>query len=151
MDNYILDEQLNPVQVSMEESFLVSGEEDWEDKRRMALTTFTSGERVSTVFLAIDHNHGEGTPIVFETLAFDKDGHGLDETMSRYVTFDEAILGHKRMVERICMNSLAVLVIENEYIKKRPPKLPEPPRKLEYCKESNNEILRKRFTKRIKT
>lgn len=150
MDSYILDDDLNPIPVSMEESmdWCKRNKEDWQDKKRMALTEFTCGTRVSTVFLGLDHNHGDGTPILFETLVFDK--HGDSDDMTRYTTFDNAIQGHKETVDRVCMTSPVVLVIEKEHLKQRPPKQSEPPRKLEYCKESNNSILRKRLTKRIK-
>lgn len=148
MDNYILDDDLNPVAVSMDESVnWCKDTEEWYKKKRMAVTTFTSGERVSTVFLGSDHGHDDSTPILFETLVFDEDGSGLDETMTRYATFDEAIQGHKKAVEHICMTSGVILVIEKEYIKERPPKLPVLPRKLEYCNETNVSILKRRLVK----
>jgi FKBP-type peptidyl-prolyl cis-trans isomerase 2 len=57
------------------------------------------GIEVSTVFLGVDHNHHmEGTPILFETMVF---GGELDEEQERYHTYDEAVEGHKVMVERV--------------------------------------------------
>ena len=147
MDSYILDDEFNPIAVSHDDPRnLVGDEEDWEPKRRMALTKFTSGTRVSTVFLGIDHNHGDGTPILFETMAFDDNGSDAD-MMVRYTTFDKAIQGHKQIVGKVRMLSRDSLILESEYIKERPP---VPPRKLEYYKESSNSILRRRLTKRIK-
>ena len=53
-------------------------------------------QRVSTVFLALDHNmFGGGTPILFETMIFDGPHDG---DMWRYSTWDEAKAGHERIV-----------------------------------------------------
>lgn len=46
---------------------------------------------VSTVFLGIDHNWGEGDPILFETLVFVNEKE-VDGT--RYSTYHEAKAGH---------------------------------------------------------
>lgn len=46
---------------------------------------------VSTVFLGIDHNFGEGQPILFETMIF---GGPRDQYTDRYCTWDEAKVGH---------------------------------------------------------
>jgi hypothetical protein len=66
--------------------------------RRVALTQLP-GASVSTVFLEIDHNFSpEGPPILFETMVF---GGPLDGEQERYVTWDEAVEGHKAMVKRV--------------------------------------------------
>ena len=52
---------------------------------------------VSTVFLGLDHNFGEGTPILFETMIF---GGKFDQEMDRYSTWDEAVKGHEKMVAK---------------------------------------------------
>lgn len=51
---------------------------------------------VSTVFLGLDHNYGEGKPILFETMIFGWE-HG--EYQERYCTWDEAIKGHQKAIE----------------------------------------------------
>lgn len=57
--------------------------------------------RISTVFLGIDHNFfGEGPPLLFETMVFCR-GSGRDLEMDRYATWDQAVLGHERMVKEI--------------------------------------------------
>lgn len=60
---------------------------------------------VSTVFLALDHNHtGVGPPILFETMCFaGKRGEefGDEEFFDRYATREEAKAGHERIVERV--------------------------------------------------
>ncbi|MCK5643884.1 MAG: hypothetical protein KAJ19_24015 [Gammaproteobacteria bacterium] len=145
MDSYALDDDLNPVQIAHDDSRnIIRGKEDWELRRRIALTKYTSGASVSTVFLGVDHNHGDGDPILFETLVFDDTGDDSGE-MVRYTTFNRAITGHAAMVVK--MTEKYSLTIESSYIKERPPIVP---RELEYCNETNNSILRKRFTKRIK-
>lgn len=50
---------------------------------------------VSTVFLSINHNFGEGSPILFETMIFGGDSHKYQE---RYATWDEAVAGHDEAV-----------------------------------------------------
>jgi hypothetical protein len=53
---------------------------------------------VSTVFLGVDHNWGDGPPILFETMVF----RGLlDERQWRYATWDEAAAGHARVVQAV--------------------------------------------------
>lgn len=56
------------------------------------------GGMVSTVFLGLDHGWGEGPPILFETMVF---GGPLDQEMERYCTWDEAVAGHERWVQRV--------------------------------------------------
>lgn len=57
-----------------------------------------NGVRVSTVFLGLDHNWGEGRPLIFETMVF---GGKLDQEQERYSTWDEAEAGHDAMVARV--------------------------------------------------
>jgi hypothetical protein len=65
--------------------------------RRVAWDKF-DGVEVSTVFLGLDHRFGDGPPLIFETMIF---GGQLDEETERYSTWDEAVAGHKKMVERV--------------------------------------------------
>ena len=51
--------------------------------------------RVSTVFLGLDHSHGHGEPVLFETMVF---GGKHDELMARYSTHTEALNGHREIV-----------------------------------------------------
>lgn len=66
------------------------------DQRRVALDQIAPEVRISTVFLGLNHGFG-GQPQWFETLVF---GGPLADEMDRYATFEEAIAGHSRMVER---------------------------------------------------
>lgn len=53
---------------------------------------------VSTVFLGVDHNWGDGPPILFETKVF---GGDHDEWQWRYHTWDEAAQGHAAVVAAV--------------------------------------------------
>ena len=65
------------------------------EQRRVGLTDLENGVRVSTVFLGLDHQWGDGPPLLFETLVFE----GMnDEYMERCSTWDEAVEQHKRIV-----------------------------------------------------
>jgi hypothetical protein len=57
------------------------------------------GYTVSTVFLGLDHQHGDGPPLLFETLVFGPAQH--DGDMDRCSTWDEAEAMHERMVAKI--------------------------------------------------
>lgn len=55
---------------------------------------------VSTIFLMVDHNWlKRGPPILFETMAFDKDGKPLRQ--QRYSTYDEARAGHEAICKEL--------------------------------------------------
>ena len=54
--------------------------------------------RISTVFLGLNHQWGDGPPLLFETLVF---GGKFNDEMDRYSTWEEAKKGHAEMVERV--------------------------------------------------
>lgn len=65
---------------------------------RVALT-YVGDVRISTVYLfGIDHQFGDGPPLLYETLVFDG---LLDGEMKRYTTQKQAKAGHKAMVKRV--------------------------------------------------
>jgi hypothetical protein len=66
-------------------------------KRVLARTRVDDQTEVSTVFLGLDHNWGDGRPILWETLVF---GGPLDGEMYRYETRLQAQRGHDEMVEK---------------------------------------------------
>jgi len=79
----------------------VTSMEEWAktfdiDNRRVALTEMPNGDRISTVFLAMDHGWRSPVPILFETMIF---GGEHDQYCERYATWEEAEEGHKRAVE----------------------------------------------------
>lgn len=63
---------------------------------------------ISTVFLGLDHGFGQGEPLLFETMIFDKkqpvkgmNGSYESVYMMRYTNYDEAFATHQHMVERL--------------------------------------------------
>lgn len=101
---YILDDDGNPV----EEPEVLVWAKWFEEHRRetqIAQTIFPWG-RVSTIFLAMDHNYMEMVvlpeqpvykPILWETMIF---GGELDMEQCRYRSREEAIEGHAEWVKR---------------------------------------------------
>jgi len=69
-----------------------------ESQSRRVAETKTNNAYISTVFLGIDHQFGDGPPLVFETMVF---GGPLDDEQDRYSTWDEAVAGHAAMVKRV--------------------------------------------------
>ena len=67
------------------------------NSRRVAMTEIC-GAQISTVFLGINHNFGDGPPLLFESLIF---GSPHDGEQRRYSTWDEAEKGHIEMVEMV--------------------------------------------------
>jgi len=54
--------------------------------------------RVSTVFLGLDHQHGKGPPLLYETMIF---GGPHDEYQRRYTTRQQALEGHASAVQLV--------------------------------------------------
>jgi hypothetical protein len=54
---------------------------------------------ISTVFLGRDHSFGDGPPMVFETMLFTDDDR--NDFTWRYSTWDEAVAGHRAVVEAV--------------------------------------------------
>ena len=65
-----------------------------DDSRRVEFTQINGDIGVSTVFLGLDHQWGNGPPLLFETMVF---GGELDGEQERYSTWEEAIEGHENM------------------------------------------------------
>ena len=72
---------------------------DFEKDRKVAREVLPDGKEVSTVFLGLNHNYGDGPPLIFETMVFSETGEG-DLDMERYSTEEQALKGHKEMVEK---------------------------------------------------
>lgn len=94
---YILDENKNIVEVDL---FKWA---EWFSKadRHVGLTDI-AGLKVSTVFLGIDHNFGDGPPLLFETMVFGapQDSYWYDFQM-RWATYEQASKGHQNTVQII--------------------------------------------------
>jgi hypothetical protein len=65
----------------------------------VAKTTLPDGKLVSTVWLGIDHQFGNGPPLIFETMVFPADSYS-DLDCERYSTETEALAGHEAMVKK---------------------------------------------------
>jgi len=63
----------------------------------VAQTELPEGE-VSTVWLGLDHQFGDGPPLIFETMVF---GGELDQECERYSTEEEAKAGHERWIQKV--------------------------------------------------
>jgi len=68
------------------------------DYRRILETTLPDGKWVSTVWLGINHQFGQGPPLIFETMVFESRDNLSDIACQRYSTEDDAIIGHQEMV-----------------------------------------------------
>lgn len=64
----------------------------FDDIRRVALTE-RDGVAVSTVWLGLDHQYGDGPPLIFETMILDGPNAG---DLWRYATEEDALKGHER-------------------------------------------------------
>lgn len=92
---YVLDDENRPVP---EHDFSAWG--TWRRNARRHLGDDTiAGVRVSTVFLAFDHQFGNGPPLLYETMVFGApDG---DERQCRYATREEALAGHAEALAEV--------------------------------------------------
>lgn len=72
--------------------------------RHVGDDTLTTGERVSTVFLGVDHQFGDGPPLLFESMVFNSDR--FDGDMIRYSTWEEAEAGHQFILDVLSGKSL---------------------------------------------
>lgn len=61
--------------------------------RLVEYTELPAGGWVSTVWLGLDHNWGDGPPLIFESLDFPARDH-----LRRYSTIEEARAGHREVV-----------------------------------------------------
>ncbi len=99
---YILDENDKPVL----EKDLIAWAKWFEEnikRKRVVLTELNGPEdiKVSTVFVGLNHNFGRGEPLLYKTIVF---GGELDNEMDRYATKEQALKGHKRMVNRVILS-----------------------------------------------
>jgi hypothetical protein len=92
---YVLDENRRAVPVADVQAWARAFDND----RRRVAATEVGGYTVSTVFLGLDHQYGDGPPLLFETLVFGPAAH--DGDMDRCSTWDEAEAMHERMVASI--------------------------------------------------
>ena len=100
---YILDDHGDPVAVDDVITWGLWFEAASKDRRRVVSSDFDESDpaktiHVSTVFLGLDHQFGDGPPILWETLVF---GGVLDGEMRRYSSRAAAAAGHQDMCRRV--------------------------------------------------
>jgi hypothetical protein len=74
-----------------------SGDEKY---RRVASTVLSNGKWVSTVWIGLNFQSGRGPPLIFETMVYPSRDNFNDLACERYSTEEEALKGHKRLVEK---------------------------------------------------
>jgi hypothetical protein len=107
---YRLDKDHQPYPVKIDENF----RDMTMQEKRVAETTVQTqahGEIwVSTVFLGLDHGWDGGPPVLFESMAFAKDGVGdidyAEKFAERYCTWEEAVKGHQNIVDKLNAGAL---------------------------------------------
>lgn len=96
---YILDKEKNPIEVGLEtwSKWYQNGF----DQRRVKLTEVGNGQKVSTVFLGLDHSFDPNSkPVLFETMIYNKNDT-FEDYQWRYHTWQEALINHEKIVEVI--------------------------------------------------
>ena len=68
--------------------------------KRIAETTLPNGRWVSTVWLGLDHQWGNGSRLIFESMVFPSEDNMSELDMVRYSTLGEAQTGHEAMVQK---------------------------------------------------
>jgi hypothetical protein len=77
----------------------------FESQDRKVAKTAIGDYLVSTVFVGINHQYGEGPPLFFETMVF---GEGLfSEQQTRCTTWEEAEAMHEAMCALVRSNALS--------------------------------------------
>lgn len=95
---YVLDGQ-RTVPVHDGVTWAVWFEEAYRTGTRVVKCEFVAENvQVSTVFIGIGHQFGEGKPLLFETMVF---GGPMDSYQERYATWGGAEYGHEKIVEKV--------------------------------------------------
>ncbi len=94
MDWYILKDKV-PVKVGSIYEFI---ENKTGDESNIVKRDYIGEVCISTVFLGLNHNWAEGTPILFETMIFGGEHANYQE---RYSTWEEAEIGHQKAVNLV--------------------------------------------------
>ena len=68
-------------------------------RHRIVQQDTVDGYWISTVFLGLDHNWGDGPPLLFETMIFEGDARDDTGFQRRYPTWELALEGHRHAVE----------------------------------------------------
>src|SRR5688572_1348917 len=94
---WILDEQNTPVPATLRQysAFMAEGFKTGSIATRTYLVLPHHEGYVSTVFLGIDHSHSHTYgPVLWETMYFTTKGEDIGEWSRRYISYEEAMIGH---------------------------------------------------------
>jgi hypothetical protein len=94
-DWYILDDENKTIKASMHQWA------KWIENNRnkkVVKQEVINDQKLSTVFLGLDHSYGGGPPLLFETMIFEGPHDG---GQWRYTTYAEALEGHNQIAERL--------------------------------------------------
>lgn len=95
--HYILNENGEPVAEPDLKKWAQWFEKEYDGVRKIGYDEI--GEiTISTVFLGLNHQHGDGSPILFETMIF---GGEHDQYQNRYETKEQAVAGHNKAVTMV--------------------------------------------------
>ena len=127
---WILSDEHPPEEIEVDRLVWAEWFENSWPERQVAVTEIKGGPRISTVFLGLNHQFGDGPPLLYESMAFGKsewhpgmsDGEVLeyqrkigsepprlmregrwvdpDEDCERCSTWNEAVQQHEAMVEK---------------------------------------------------
>jgi len=100
---YYLDEHGEPVGVDLMDDRHELWEwyaQAWEPgpRSKRVAENDVDGWWVSTVFLSIDHQFGNGPPVLWETMIFNRETGDSDLYCERYTSREAALRGHARVV-----------------------------------------------------
>lgn len=96
-DKAILNRSFNPPQIVKVDDLGEWGKWMEDGDRRVKSTNLPDDVRISTVFLGLNHQLGDGPPLWFETMVF---GGPLDQLEERYSSWGQAEVGHEQWVKK---------------------------------------------------
>jgi hypothetical protein len=102
MRHFILNRIGEPVECDFDEWIRL-----WREDMRPLARTELPGVTVSTVFLGLDHQYGDGPPVLWETMVFTEGNStvsGFNEEQWRYTSRESALEGHRRAVAKLGAN-----------------------------------------------
>lgn len=80
-------------------------EEEYMEKMKgkdnhIAEDVLDNGKHISTIWLGMDHRHGQGVPLIFETMVFPSEDEWGEIDCVRTSSKEQAKVEHENMVEK---------------------------------------------------